>query len=41
MQITKFICLILLVFSLISCSKDKINKSVIKEKDMESQVLEA
>ena len=41
MQITKFICLILLIFPLISCSKDKINKSVIKEKDMESQVLEA
>ena len=41
MQITKFICLILLIIPLISCSKDKINKSVIKEKDMESQVLEA
>ena len=41
MQLTKFICLILLIIPLISCSKDKINKSVIKEKDLESQVLEA
>ena len=41
MQITKFVCLILLVISLVSCSKEKINKSVIKEKDLESQVLEA
>ena len=41
MQIIKFVCLILLIISLISCSKDKINKSVIKEKDLESQVLEA
>ena len=41
MQITKFVCLILLVISLNSCSKEKINKSVIKEKDLESQVLEA
>ena len=41
MQIIKFVCLILLTISLISCSKDKINKSVIKEKDLESQVLEA
>ena len=41
MQITKYVCLILLVLSLISCSKEKINKSVIKEKDLESQVLEA
>ena len=41
MQIIKFVCLFLLIISLISCSKDKINKSVIKEKDLESQVLEA
>ena len=41
MQIIKFICLILLITSLISCSKEKINESVIKEKDLESQVLEA
>ncbi len=41
MQITKFVCLILLVITLISCSKEKINNSVIKEKDLESQVLEA
>ena len=41
MQITKLLCLVLLIIPLISCSKDKINKSVIKEKDLESQVLEA
>ena len=41
MQITKLICLVLLIVSLISCSKDKINKSVIKEKDLDAQVLEA
>ena len=41
MQITKLLCLILLIIPLISCSKDKINKSEIKEKDLESQVLEA
>ena len=41
MQITKFVCLILLVTSLISCAKEKVNKSVIQEKDLESQVLEA
>ena len=41
MQITKLICLVLLIVPLISCSKDKINKSVMKEKDLESQVLEA
>ena len=41
MQITKFLCLIILIIPLISCSKNKINKSQIKEKDLESQVLEA
>ena len=41
MQITKLLCLVLLIIPLISCSKDKINKSVMKEKDLESQVLEA
>tara|TARA_B100001121_G_scaffold304210_1_gene319368 strand:+ start:1538 stop:2386 length:849 start_codon:yes stop_codon:yes gene_type:complete len=41
MQITKFVCLILLVTLLISCAKEKVNKSVIQEKDLESQVLEA
>ena len=41
MQITKLLFLVLLIIPLISCSKDKINKSVIKEKDLESQVLEA
>jgi len=41
MQITKFVCFILVIISLISCSKEKLNKSVIKEKDLESQVLEA
>ena len=41
MQITKLLCIVLLIIPLISCSKDKINKSVIKEKDLESQVLEA
>ncbi len=41
MQITKFICLFLLIISLFSCSKEKVNKSVIKEIDLESQVLEA
>ena len=41
MQITKLLCLVLLIIPLISCSKDKINKSEIKEKDLESQVLEA
>ena len=41
MQITKFLCLIILIIPLISCSNNKINKSQIKEKDLESQVLEA
>ncbi len=41
MQIIKFLCLVILIIPLISCSKDKIDKSVIKEKDLESQVLEA
>ena len=41
MHIKKFLCLILLLIPLISCSKDKINKSEINEKNLESQVLEA
>ena len=41
MQFTKFLCLILLMLTFISCSKENINKSVIKEKDLEAQVLEA
>ena len=41
MQITKFLCLIILIIPLISCSNNKINKSQINEKDLESQVLEA
>ena len=41
MQITKFLCLIILIIPLISCSNNKINKSQIKEKDLESEVLEA
>ena len=41
MQFTKFLCLILLMLTFTSCSKENINKSVIKEKDLEAQVLEA
>ena len=41
MQIIKYLCLVLLIVPLYSCSKDKINTSVIKENDLESQVLEA
>ena len=41
MNFFKFFCLLIIVSITISCSKDKVKKSVINEKNLDAQVFEA
>ena len=41
MKLIKLFLILFITFSLISCSKDKVQKSTIKQKSLELQVLEA
>ena len=41
MRLVKYFSFIIFVLLIISCSKEKIEKSIIKEKDLNLQVLEA